>query len=201
MNLLESTTRCPQRCNPMHVDHQREKFVQTVVFFAKSVRKLGKTKLFKLLYFADFMHYRDTGRSVTGMDYFAWKMGPVPVSLFEEIRQPQPDLAACVEFRETSIATGQMLAVRAKCVFDSQHFSKRELRILNQLAEEFKDATADEMVEKTHLENSPWHKVWDVEGRRQAQISYDLALRGQDREAIQSLVDARAEFLSAFQSE
>lgn len=185
----------------MHVDHQREKFVQTVVFFAKSVRKLGKTKLFKLLYFSDFMHYRDTGRSMTGLDYFAWKMGPVPVEFFEEIAHPKPDLAACVEFRETPVASGKMLAVTAKSAFDPQFFSKRELRILEQLAREFRDATAEEMVEKTHLENSPWHQVWNVEGRHQASIGYDLALRQQDREAIQSLVDARVEFLSAFKSE
>jgi hypothetical protein len=26
----------------------------------------------------DFTHFRETGRSVTGLDYQAWKMGPVP---------------------------------------------------------------------------------------------------------------------------
>ncbi|HEV7681080.1 MAG TPA: Panacea domain-containing protein [Pyrinomonadaceae bacterium] len=47
------------------------------------------TKLFKLLYFLDFEHYKKTGRSVTGLKYFAWPMGPVPVSLKDEISHPE----------------------------------------------------------------------------------------------------------------
>ena len=55
----------------MIIDHRREKLTQAVVFFGHTMRKLGKVKLFKLLYFLDFEHFRDTGRSVTGLDYFA----------------------------------------------------------------------------------------------------------------------------------
>lgn len=69
----------------MIVNRQQDKLEQVVVFFGHNMRKLGKVKLFKLLYFLDFEHFRDTGRSVTGLDYFAWKMGPVPKSLFEEL--------------------------------------------------------------------------------------------------------------------
>ena len=65
----------------MHIDHSREKLIQSVIFFSKNVRKLGKIKLFKILYFLDFMHFKDTGRSVTELNYSAWKMGPVPVQL------------------------------------------------------------------------------------------------------------------------
>ena len=32
----------------------------------------------KLLYFLDFMHFKQTDKSVTGQDYFAWMTGPVP---------------------------------------------------------------------------------------------------------------------------
>jgi len=37
-------------------------------------------KLFKLLYFLDFVHFKNYGTTVTGMEYSAWKMGPVPES-------------------------------------------------------------------------------------------------------------------------
>ncbi|MFC1858011.1 Panacea domain-containing protein [Thermodesulfobacteriota bacterium] len=39
----------------------------------------------KLLYFLDFIHFKHTGKSVTGLDYYAWQMGPVPRDLYEEI--------------------------------------------------------------------------------------------------------------------
>ncbi|CAN2525464.1 Panacea domain-containing protein [Burkholderia pseudomallei] len=69
----------------MLTNHERQKLVEAVLYFATNVKKLGKVKLFKLLYFLDFEHFRDTGRSVTGMDYVAWKMGPVPEVLYSEL--------------------------------------------------------------------------------------------------------------------
>ena len=120
------------------IDRQREKLVQCVVFFAGSVRKLGKVKLFKLLYFLDFQHYRETGRSVTGMDYYAWQMGPVPVALYSELDGPLPDWNGKVQFTTIPTAKGKMLAVKAESEFDPSHFSRRELGLLDSLAAEFK---------------------------------------------------------------
>lgn len=59
----------------MLITHDREKLINTIIYFAIHVKKCGKIKLFKLLYFLDFEHYKQTGRSVTGLDYYAWKMG------------------------------------------------------------------------------------------------------------------------------
>ncbi|MCQ4437482.1 Panacea domain-containing protein, partial [Clostridioides difficile] len=69
----------------MFTNPDRQKLVEAVLFFATHVKKLGKVKLFKLLYFLDFEHFRDTGRSVTGMDYDAWKRGPGPEALHNEL--------------------------------------------------------------------------------------------------------------------
>ena len=183
----------------MHIDHQREKLIQTVIFFAQNVRKLGKVKLFKLLYFVDFMHYKETGRSVTGMDYFAWQMGPVPVSFFHELNLPSHDWDGKVNFAEIPVANGHtMLKVIAVASFDPAHFSRREIRLLESLATEFRDADSAAMVEKTHLENSPWHKVWEQEGSKKAQIPYEYALRAQDHEAMSGVARDRAELLAAF---
>lgn len=181
----------------MHIDHSREKLIQTVVFFANNVQKLGKVKLYKLLYFVDFMHYKETGRSVTGLQYFAWKMGPVPVSLHDKMDEPEADWLGKVEFIQKETRSGPMLTVSALSTFDPSHFSRRELRLLQSLAAEFYSSTSKEMIEKTHLENSPWHKVWEVEGRHQQPIPYDYALRAQDSDAIRGLTVERAELLAA----
>lgn len=77
----------------MLITHNREKLINTIIYFANKVDKCGKVKLFKLLYFLDFEHYKLTGRSVTGLDYYAWKMGPVPVALYDEMESPEPDMA------------------------------------------------------------------------------------------------------------
>lgn len=182
----------------MYIDHSNEKLIQTIVFFAKNVNKLGKVKLYKLLYFVDFMHFKEVGRSVTGLEYSAWKMGPVPVPLHARLDTLDPDWPGKIEFKKISISTGPMLTVRAACDFDPSHFSRRELRILESLATEFRSSTSDEMIEKTHLENSPWHKVWEIEKRRQQVIPYQYALRAQDSVAISELSRDRADLLAAF---
>jgi uncharacterized phage-associated protein len=165
------------------------------VFFAKNTRKLGKTKLFKLLYFLDFEHFKLRGRSVTGLNYFAWPKGPVPKSLFEEFEHPGDDLAACADFSQIQTQIGGMNKVSARKRFDPKVFSKRELSILNSLAERYRDATAAEMVEETHLENRPWHEIYEVKGRRQAEIPYELALNRQEVDEMKRQVRERQEVI------
>jgi uncharacterized phage-associated protein len=100
------------------ITHEREKLIQAINFFARNTRKCGKTKLFKLLYFLDFEHFKLTGRSVTGLSYNAWKMGPVPVALFNEIEQPGDDLAKVVQFREIQLKNDNtMLAIESIAPF------------------------------------------------------------------------------------
>ena len=91
-----------------------------------------------------------------------------------------------------------MLTVHPLAPFNAELFSRRELRLLNKLAEEFRDTEAEEMVEATHLENSPWDKVWSKEERKQAQIPYAYALRAQEAEEVQRLVADREEILRVF---
>src|SRR5437588_10423939 len=114
----------------MLINHDREKLINAVVYFSKNTSMCGIVKLFKLLYFLDFEHYKQTGRSVTGLSYNAWKMGPVPEDLYEEMPVPEPDLAERVKI--TPIKTkydNPMFLIEPKSEFDSSHFSRRELEL------------------------------------------------------------------------
>lgn len=182
----------------MLVTHEREKLINAIIFFATKTRFLGKTKLCKLFYFLDFEHYKETGRSVTGMEYFAWKMGPVPVALFQEVEMPESDMADKVEFTEKQTRNGKMLTVNPIGVFDDSHFSKRELRIMNSLAKEYANTQAEDMVEATHLENQPWHKIFVEEGKQQKLIPYELALRKQELEIMHEVISEREELVQHF---
>lgn len=173
----------------MLITHEREKLFNALIYFSNNVRYLGKTKLFKLLYLLDFEHFKQTGRSVTGLDYFAWKMGPVPVSLYEEIEKPNEDMAARIEFQKRAVRENWKLEIVPQTAFDSSHFSKRELRIMEELAKEYRDAYANKMVEITHLENQPWHKVYEEQGRKQELIPYEYALRRDEEDAMRSLIE------------
>ena len=182
----------------MLLTHEREKLINTIVFFARETNCLGKTKLFKLLYFLDFEHFKQTGRSVTGLKYYAWKMGPVPAELFEEVEMPEPDMAEKVRFEEKPIRYGTMLTITPLVDFDPSYFSKRELRVMQQLAEEFRDTLAEDIIEATHLENLPWHKVYFDEGKKQQLIPYEYALRKQEAETMRDVIDERKAFVEHF---
>lgn len=180
---------------PVLRDHSREKLLNAVAYFVQNTKSCGKTKLYKLLYFFDFQHYTETGRSVTGLEYYAWPMGPVPRALHEEIALPAQDFAARFEVENLALRNGnEMLKLTPLKPFDPSHFSKRELSILESLAKEFRTSTADQMVEATHVENLPWDQVYKKEGRQQELIPYELALRKGDKDQAVGAIREHEEF-------
>lgn len=55
-----------------------EKFSEMVLFFARSEPRLLKTKLLKLLWYADFLHFKRHGVGISGAVYVHLPLGPVP---------------------------------------------------------------------------------------------------------------------------
>ena len=54
------------------------KFAEMVLFFFQPLNRLGTVKLWKLMFYADFWHYRLTGKAISGFRYQALPHGPVP---------------------------------------------------------------------------------------------------------------------------
>ena len=156
--------------------------------FSKHTKYCGKTKLFKLLYYLDFVHFKETGRSVTGRDYFAWQFGPAPSSLFEEMKNPPDDLKSAINILSRDLDNFQ--AFHPRKPFDKKHFTKRELRILEQIAFIFKEADAKDMVDASHLPNEPWDKTIRSKGKF-AKIDYMLALDKTETSLSQEEVEER----------
>lgn len=178
---------------------QRQKLINAAVYFSKNTKQCGKTKLVKLLYYLDFMHFREVARPVTGLKYSAWQFGPYPVEFAKELENPPKDLSAAILLQKSENSTYSGIIARAK--FDSNVFSKREMRLLGRIALVFKDARAEDMVEASHLPNHPWDKTIKTKGER-AEIDYMLAFdaeegslpieealeRVQDREELSDLL-------------
>lgn len=164
----------------------REKFIQAILYFAHHTASLGKIKLFKLLYLLDFEHFRQTGRSVTGLEYRAWKMGPVPAQLVQQWDALENDLAEAVLIIPERVIDYWLEKVVPLQPFDPEHFSKRELRILESLVGEHAESLSEKMVNVTHDDNGPWARVWANGEGRDNTIPYELAV-GEDapnREAV-----------------
>ena len=147
-----------------------------------------KLKLFKLLYFLDFEHFKQTGESVTGLEYFAWPKGPVPKALENEFSDPQPDILEKVGI-EILVENHEVRRVdlTPRVEFDPSFFTERELSIMRDLAVTYDLAYSHEMIEATHVPTQPWHRVYEVEGRRQEKIPYEYALSEEEAELVEYL--------------
>lgn len=164
----------------MFVSQNRQKLLNAMAYFVQNTKYCGTMKLFKLLHFLDFEHYRQTGRSVTGLEYEAWRMGPVPDDLWREIKAPPDDLLKVfdiVEHRKSDSDELSRREFKLKGKFSGRHFSKRELAIMERLAFYFKDLRADQISRFSHTKKMPWELVYLGEGHPPAGIPYDLALK------------------------
>jgi uncharacterized phage-associated protein len=155
----------------MIITHHREKLINAIVYFCRNTKYCGKTKLMKLLYFLDFIHFKQTGKSVTGLDYYAWKMGPVPKDLYEELDSMNLDLAKAINI----LPLDQFQKICAKQKFDDRYFTPRQMKLLKTISDIFLDAKVELMVESTHLKNHPWDKTIKQKGEFQ-KIDYMLAV-------------------------
>lgn len=214
----------------MLISREREKLLEAVKYFAANTKYCGLTKLFKLLFYLDFDHFRETGRSVTGLNYQAWQMGPVPAALYHEINgRPRQDMASHLKIEGPSEiqvehdrpAISDALntfggepadrdtrsvrvpaKIRALKPFKPKFFTKRELQLMERIAYIYKDATASQISEVSHLKGKPWHVTKTRHGLK-APIDYMLALDERregapTKEEILARIEERSEVLSAF---
>ncbi len=173
--------------------HEREKLIDAAVYFAEQTKYCGKIKLIKLLYLLDFEHFRQTGRSVTGSEYRAFKMGPVPIGLYQEWDALEPDLAEAIAIQPEKVIDYVRETVVPRRTFDGSHFSRRELALMETLAARFRDDYSQPMVNVTHAESGPWSAIWDNGRGAMERIPYTLAVRTDDphREVV---LESAAEF-------
>jgi uncharacterized phage-associated protein len=158
------------------ISRNRQKLIQASVYFASNTRGCGKVKLFKLLYLLDFEHFRQTGQSVTGLDYVAWKLGPVPVELAQEWDQLDPDLAAAIEIIPEKVINHVRELVVPRVHFDDSLFTRRELGLMQRIVEQHARDLSKPMVNVTHEERGPWATIWDNGRGLNDRIPYTLGV-------------------------
>lgn len=155
----------------MIVTHHREKLINASIYFVQHTKDCSKVKLFKLLYCLDFLHFKQTGKSVTGLEYLACDVAPVPCGQNKKL----------LEMLSLDVETFQKIYPQK--IFNFEFFTKREKRLLELLAETFQDAKAEDMNMSAYLKNDPWGKTLKEKGSR-ALIDYLLAIDSDDPESI-----------------
>jgi len=147
-----------------------EIFTGMVVFFAQRLQPY-KTKMNKLLFYADFLSFRNTGYSISGIRYRAIDMGPVPEnfqSLFEYLSNTGE-----IEIRTTLFPggyTGEEFRAKEERPYNPGLFSDAEIETLEKVVARFKNYSASDIVEQSHKE-----KGWMENQDTKQLISYEYA--------------------------
>lgn len=184
----------------MTARYHKEKAFHAINFFLAHTSVCNKKKTYKLLWFLDSEFFQMIGRSVTGYQYFAWKMGPVPTELHEAIEAQEGEFEEFFDVERRLVKGYETISLISKKPFDERYFSKKELDLLNDLSNRFDLATGKELEDLTHQPGTPWHQVWEIEGRKQAEIpfEYAISLSGmspQEKDIVASIAKEREAFL------
>lgn len=150
---------------------ERGKYENAILYFAKYLtpRQLGKTKLAKLLYYLDFISYRDNGKPVTGALYYKQEYGPLAQDLTEVIG----DLVAKNKLEVNRVivedSDRQKDQFRALVEPNEKVFDAYEQGLLRKLVSTYGDLPTEAIVAKSHLE-APW-----VRAKNGAALDYKFA--------------------------
>jgi putative zinc finger/helix-turn-helix YgiT family protein len=145
-------------------------FKEMVVYFTEQL-KPWKTQLNKLLFYADFLNYKRTGFSISGVKYRAINMGPVPnnfSSIFEHIAKRDDIDIFFTEFPNGSI--GEQFKPHAKRKFEANLFDEQELNTLKDVVTKFKGIKTPDIITISHEE-----KAWKENEKDKKIISYRYA--------------------------
>ncbi len=147
-----------------------EKITEMVVYFSDKLSPF-KTKMNKLLFYADFLMFKQSCFSISGMRYKAIEMGPVPInfqSIFEYLANKDEIDIFTTEFHQGYI--GEQFKAKNNRPFRAELFSENELNVLEKVATVFKPTSTNEMIELSHLE-----EAWKKNEKNKSVISYEYA--------------------------
>jgi putative zinc finger/helix-turn-helix YgiT family protein len=148
-----------------------EKLVNMILFFASKINRLFKTKLMKLLFYSDFVNFRNNTLSITGLKYIKNYYGPTPIKhelllgeLFEKYITYQ------IEYVKTSkdnVEEYEFIKSLEKPTMVI--FSQEEINSMNEVLNAFKHLTSEEITQCSHKEEA-WTK-----SKNKEIISYEHA--------------------------
>lgn len=184
------------------MQYQQEKFINALLFFGGKTdpKVFGITKLLKLLFLSDFLHFQKYGRPILGDIYYRLPQGPVP-SISYNLFNDAFNLGENTNLRKVA-----RIIVEKVGDFDRHRieplekpncdvFSKSDLEIMENIAKKFYDASGTEMVRKIH-------KILFVKDAMEgSKIDYKLVIKNNaDRAYMEVLEKEEEKFAEALGS-
>ena len=188
MSFLEVNTEEPE--------FDQKRFQEAILYvcsIVKSVRDISKTKLHKILYYADREAYVRLGEAITGETYIRHQFGPYSERLEDTLQDL--DEKGDILIRKYRNDGVELSPVTQTCpdVYrraDTDVFSEEELKILTNVAREIFEQDSETVSRESH--NIVWRSVDPFD-----KISYETAhldvSEPDERDEIQEWAQAKAE--------
>ena len=138
---------CPRGANNGYAQLSLNRLKNVMLYILNKCGEVWTTKMNKLLFYVDFLSYRERGMAMTGLSYRAIDFGPVPerwdrvYSEFSEINQ---------ELRQVGEFEGSVL--KASALPDESIFSDAERKVLDEVCSKLGAGTSRELVALSHDE-------------------------------------------------
>ncbi len=130
----------------------KKKIAAIIGYFGESTN-LFKTKLNKLLFYADFGHYQKYGKSITGLKYSAIDYGPVPNGYDEIYGNLVKEGKIYKKYTESVDGFFGEKFYGLESLSD-ELFTPEEIETLTKVIQKFKDKSSKEMVTLSHDEEA-----------------------------------------------
>ncbi len=148
------------------------RITQMVLFFAGRLQP-WKTQLNKLLFYTDFLMFKENGMSISGLRYRAIQNGPVPCnydSLFEYLVNRRRIAISKIAFSPFQV--GEQFQPATGLEHDIFIFSQEEQLVMERVASHFEGLNATQISELSHREEG-----WIENHERHELIPYSYAFR------------------------
>jgi putative zinc finger/helix-turn-helix YgiT family protein len=122
-----------------------------IQFFALH-NKPFTTALNKLIFYADFCHFREYAYSISGVSYKALPKGPVPNNYGSIYNQAVTQGFAMIEEKEFKDFVGEQFFTDKTLILENSPFSESEWHVLQKVSERFKGKTTRQIVDISHEE-------------------------------------------------
>jgi len=139
-----------------------DKVENMILFFIDHCADLWTTKLNKLLFYGDFLHYKRTGFGITGTAYQAIAYGPVPYkyhNIYDHV-QEKKNIEAVEEYIGDD-ASGYKFKKTHNGKFDPSLFSDSEVAALTDVVKLLGKKTVKEIVKISHEEEC-WKACYET---------------------------------------
>jgi uncharacterized phage-associated protein len=147
----------------------REKLINAFIYFVSNTENCGITKIGKLIYFFEFEHFGQTGVPPIGLTYCAAKQGPLSYDFWGEINKGVftsdfNDVATATPVTYNQDVKGHLIHIKDGIYPNMKIFSPREQRIMKEVAEKYRYASAVDMSEISHEDKKPWNRTIKEKG-------------------------------------